>query len=311
MHVSVGQLRYLLDREELSEARIAELGERERAGLATLRRAQAYGESIGLAATSSYSHAIDRDSDSAVRVVTAAPPDRLEPVSWWFPVVGSISYRGYFDEERARAFAESLSADGYDTYVRPALMYSTLGWFDDPIPLAVLRWPRIDLADVVLHEQVHETVFVADDPGYNEALASFVARHAVLGFFEDDPELQREAADLYADRARFAALLDALYRDLEALYSRSRGPDDARELRVPVFALYQGRRFAEQEWKTDRYARFPSVELNNSYLLARRTYQADGPCFEDELEALGGDLRAFIAAHVEDPGHRACPGRSE
>ncbi len=310
MHVSIGQLHYLLDRERLTEERVDALPEAERRGLETLRRAQSYGESLGLAASSSYRHVIDRDTRSAVRVVTASPADRLEPLSWWFPIVGNITYRGYFDEARARAFADSLARDGYDTYVRPALMYSTLGYFDDPIPLAVLRWPEVDLVDVILHEQVHETIFVAGDPGYNEGLASFISSHATPGFFDADPgrpEQRREAEDVYADRARFAALLDALFADLEALYAETDGPEDARQRRVAVLARYQGPRFSEQEWKTGRYVHFPAAELNNSYLLARRTYQAEGPCFEAEFGALGGDLRAFITAHIERPGHRACP----
>lgn len=307
----MGQLHYLLDRERLTEERVDALPEAERRGLETLRRAQSYGESLGLAASTSYRHVIDRDTRSAVRVITAAPADRLEPLSWWFPIVGNITYRGYFDEARAQAFADSLARDGYDTYVRPALMYSTLGYFDDPIPLAALRWPEVDLVDVTLHEQVHETIFAAGDPGYNEALASFIARHATPGFFDANPERRQEAEDVYADRARFAALLDALYADLEALYTETHGPEDARQRRAAVLTRYQGPRFSEHEWKTGRYARFPAAELNNSYLLAFRTYQAEGPCFEAELGALGGDLRAFIAAHVEQPGHRACPEDAE
>lgn len=311
MHVSVGQLRMLLDRERLTEQRIERLEPAERRGLDTLRRAQAFGHTIGLVESDSYRHAIERDRDSAVRVVTAAEPDRLEPVTWWFPVVGRISYRGYFDPDRAHAFAEGLANQGLDTYVRPALLYSTLGYFADPIPLSVLRWPDVDLVDVAIHEQVHETIFVAGDPDYNEALASFIARHATLAFFGSDPERLDRARGVFADRDRFGALLDELYHELAALYAETTGPDDARARRAEVFARYQGPRFAEIEWSSDRYRGFASADLNNSYLLARRTYRADGPCFEVELDALGGDLPAFVAAHVEDPGHRACPGAAE
>jgi len=298
-------MRYLLDRERLTEARVAALPDAERRGLDTLRRAQAFGESLGLAASTSYRHVIDRDSDNAVRVVTAAPADRLEPITWWFPVTGRISYRGYFDADRARAFADELAAAGNDAYVRPAVMYSTLGWFDDPIPTQVLRWPATDLVDVALHEQVHETVFVAGDPDYNEALASFVARRATFELLEDDAEQREQARCVYADRSRFVALLDALYGELETLYARVDSPGEARERRKEVFARYQGPLFEEQPWESDRYASFPDVPLSNGYLLARRTYTQLGPCLEAELRELGGDLRAFIAAHRASPGHRA------
>ncbi len=305
VHVSLGQMHYLLDRERLTDARIAALPGAEQRGLDVVRRAQAFGEHLGLTASTSYRHLIERDSESAVQVVTAAPPDRLEAITWWFPITGRISYRGYFDAARAQAFADELAAAGNDTYVRSALMYSTLGWFDDPIPRVVLSWPEPDLVDVALHEQVHETVFAAGDPDYNEALASFVARLATLEFLADDPERHEQARRVYADRSRFSALLDALYRELETLYASVDSPEEARERRKAVFERYQGPLFDEQEWESDRYAEFPRVPLSNSYLLARRTYDSSGPCFEAELRELGGDLRAFVAAHRASPGHRA------
>jgi predicted aminopeptidase len=290
-------MRYLLDRERLTDERIATLPATERHGLDTMRRAQDFGISLGLASSKSYEHVIARDEETAVRVVTAAPADRLEPVSWWFPIVGRITYRGYFDDGRARAFAAGLAEQGYDTYVRPALMYSTLGWFADPIPEAVLRWPGINLVDVVLHEQVHETIFVASDPEYNESLASFIAQHATLAFFEAEPESRRLATDLYATRARNSSRMDSLYRELQDLYARVDGPKEARAQREAVFERYR-------KW-------FPGAPLSNSFVLARRTYAAGAACFDAELTEVGGDVRAFIRAHREDPGHRSCPEGSE
>src|SRR5437016_212480 len=49
--------------------------------------------------------------------VEAAPEFSLEPKSWWYPLVGSLEYRGYFSEEGARAHAQRLQLKGYDTYV--------------------------------------------------------------------------------------------------------------------------------------------------------------------------------------------------
>ena len=91
VHLSLGQMRALLDRERLTDERIAALPDAERRGLDSLRRAQAFGASLGLASSTSYAHLIDRDNETAVRVVTAAPADKLEPVSWWFPIVGRIT----------------------------------------------------------------------------------------------------------------------------------------------------------------------------------------------------------------------------
>jgi predicted aminopeptidase len=307
-HVSLGQMRLLLDRERLTDERIAALSPEERAGLDTLRRARALGESLGLARSTSYRHLVERGPDRAVRVVVAAPPERLEPRTWWFPIVGRIAYRGYFDPERAKSFADGLRAEGLDVYVRPAELYSTLGYFDDPFPRSGLLWSPVDLADTGIHELVHETIFVAGDSAYDEALASFIAERATLELFRDQPALADEALRVFADRQTFANLIDALARELEALYAHTASREDALRERQAVFERYQNDVFPNAPWQTDRFKGVGGIALSNAFVLAQRTYLGDLPCFERELSALGGDLRTFIAAHREKPGRRPdCP----
>jgi predicted aminopeptidase len=301
-HLGAGQMRTLLDRELLTDERIAGLTATESEALRVLREALDFGAALGLERTSSYRHLIDRGADGAVHVVVVAPPDRLEPVTWWFPITGSIAYRGYFDRARAERFANRLAEDGYDVYVRPALLYSTLGVFDDPIPRAMLSWPTHEVAETVLHELVHETIFVAGDSDYNEGIATFIGREAALAYLADRPAEMTRARAAFGDADRFAALLDALARELEATYAELDDPATARAARAPIFRRYQGERFMALDWSSDAYLRFPEVELSNAYLVARRTYQAALPCFARELTARGS-LRAFIAGHVESPGH--------
>ena len=225
----------------------------------------------------------------------------MEPITWWFPVVGRVSYRSYFDPELADRFAADLADRGYDTYTRTAALYSTLGWFDDPVPRALLSWPRFDLVYVIVHELVHETIYVAGDVDYNEALATFIGHHATLAFFADDAEQQAAARRSFADDLEFAALLAELSTELRDLYARANGAEDARRRRAEVFGRYQTERFSERRWLTRRYSGFPELELNNAFLLANQTYMRDLPCFERELEQ-AGDLRGFIARQREAPG---------
>ena len=302
--MSLGQLRVLLDREDLTPERIATLTPLEQERLEELRAARAFGTSLGLADSTGYRHLLDRDADAAVRVVVGAPPDRLEAVSWWFPIVGRVSYRGYFDANRADAFAASLAADGYDTLVRPAALYSTLGWFDDPVPRPVLSWDEIDVVDAGLHELVHETIFVRDDLNYNEALATFLAQEATIAFFADRPELQAQARAAFADRVRFAQLIDDLAIALEELYERVDSPEAAREARAPVFRRFQTTGFTSRGFETHRYGAFPELELDNAYVVAQQTYLHELACLRAWFEHEGGDLSSFIAIQRDDPGER-------
>ena len=53
----------------------------------------------------SYRRYADLRRSAAVWNVVAAPPDALVAKTWCYPVIGCASYRGYFDEAEARAFA--------------------------------------------------------------------------------------------------------------------------------------------------------------------------------------------------------------
>lgn len=301
-HVSWGQLGVILERERLTPERIAALDPEERERLELILQAREFGTSLGLSRSSSYRHLSERDDDTAVRVVVAAPPDRLEPVSWWFPLVGSVTYRGYFDPARADKFAAKLGSKGLDTYVRPAMLYSTLGWFDDPIPRGVLSWSAADVVDVGIHELVHETLYVPSDTAYNEALATFIAKEASLLFFRDDPERTRLANQIFSDRVQFAVLLDRLTEDLDAFYAAATSEDEAIAGREEIFQRYQGQYFDALTWQTERYSRFPTQTLNNAWVVAQTTYLGELGCFAAWYESLGGGLEALIDAVMEHPG---------
>lgn len=292
----------MLAREPLTEEVVARLDDDERARLQDLERARSFAESLGLARSTSFRHLLDHGHDEGLHVVIAAPAARLEPVRWWFPISGSVAYRAYFDAGRAAAFAESLQRDGYDTYVRPAALYSTLGWFDDPLPRRLLSWSRPALIDVVLHEIVHASVFVPGDTAYNEALATFVAKEATLRMLADEPELRAQALARYADRRRFADMLARLSAELESVYAEVSSDEEARRAREPVFRRYREQVYPSLAWQTSSYAGFTSAPLSNAYLVAQTTYLGELDCFEAWLAELSGDLPGFIAAQRAEPG---------
>jgi predicted aminopeptidase len=309
-------VRLLLDRQRLTPELESGLTERERRGLAAVRKAAAFGEQVGLERSTSHRDLVDRSGLPLVTVVTAAPRDRLDPVTWWFPIVGRVPYRGYFDADRAQRFARSLEARNLDTYVRTALTYSTLGWFDDPVPRALLRLEPFEAADTVLHEQVHESIFLSGDTSYNEGIALFIGHEAILRLYADEPEVQAAAERAFADDHRFAELLDRLARELGTLYGQAPPPEALLEERQRIFERYQTVEFEAVPWQTGRYSAFPHAPLSNAYVVARRTYLGDLPCFAAELASLRGDLAAFVAAHRERPGRRtledeSCPFGSE
>ena len=66
--------------------------------------------------------------------VFVAPEFSLTPKTWCFPIVGCVSYRGYFAEDDARRFGDSLKQEGYDVFIGGAIAYSTLMSDNDSQP---------------------------------------------------------------------------------------------------------------------------------------------------------------------------------
>ncbi len=163
-----------------------------RALLARVPGIKAFGRAQGLRPTASYGRYADLRRSAAAWIVQACAPLSFDVRRWTFPLVGSVPYLGFFDERTAHAYARSLAADGaLDVDVRTASAYSTLGWLRDPVLSTMLRsGPEAlgALANVVLHESVHATVYVKDQSPFDESLATFVADRLTRTWLDTEVE---------------------------------------------------------------------------------------------------------------------------
>jgi len=115
-----------------------------RARLETVLRVRKFAaDDLGLNVSGAYQTVSQIHQSAVVHVVMAAPRDSLQPYRWWFPIVGYVPYRGYFDEADATAEAAAMEAQGYDTLVRPAVAFSSLGFFNDPVLSNLLALDRL------------------------------------------------------------------------------------------------------------------------------------------------------------------------
>ncbi len=251
--------------------------------LLSVRAIKAYGQAQGLRPTRNYDRYADLHRAAAVWVVQACAPLAFDVRRWRFPVVGSIPYLGFFDEAGAMPYARSLSEkEGLDVDVRGASAYSTLGWFRDPILSTMI--PGGDealgeLANVVLHESVHATLYVNDQSAFDESLASFVADRLTLPWLAGalGPEAPETKAWVAA-QARYRARVERLrraYVELDALYRSKSNDAEKRAGKARVLAAVR------EELHLAR-------PLNNAALAGYRTYDTGAPAFERLLEACGG-----------------------
>ena len=215
--------------------------ERTRQLLRIIDDVKAYGEAHGMAPTTNYQEFVDLPRSSVVYVVSAAPPLKLESLTWWFPIVGSVPYLGFFSADDAKMMGRKLEAEGWDVDLRTASAYSTLGWFDDPILSTMIR-PRDSvvggLVNVVLHESVHATHYVGGQTYFNESLANFVANELTKPYLIDRLQLDRwqllayEQGKLRGDRR--ARRMHETYKLLEAVYASDASEADKLAQKVRI-----------------------------------------------------------------------------
>ena len=147
-------------------------------------------EKLKLPADGAYLKYTDLHRPCVVWNVNVAPALSLEPKTWWFPVVGSASYRGYFDEKAANRYADRREKKGWDVFVGGVEAYSTLGWFRDPLMNTFIYQPEADLADLIFHELGHRRLFISGDTDFNEAFATEVAAEGVKRWFAGSSNLK-------------------------------------------------------------------------------------------------------------------------
>jgi predicted aminopeptidase len=202
------------------------LDRRTRHLLAHVAQIKTFGERYGLRRTTNYERYVWINRPAVVWVVSACHPLAFRPRAWKFPIVGSITYTGWFDRKEARSYAEQLGRGGWDVDVRPSQAYSTLGWFDDPILSTMISEGDEalgDLADVILHETLHATFYIPSQSTLNESVASFFGDHLAVKYLEevtgpDSPEKTSFLA-LRAKGERRGQVMKKAYEDLSALYA--------------------------------------------------------------------------------------------
>jgi predicted aminopeptidase len=282
-------------------ARSDALSPQQREALSWVPHIKRFGRMIGLEGSRNYD-TVALGWERAIWNTSATPPLSFEPRTWWFPVVGEVPYLGFFSEAEAREQAADLDAEGLDTYARPAATYSTLGWFEDPLLLPMLDWPESDLANVLLHELTHATVWAPGGVDFNESLANFVGELASLAYLAwrygtEDPRFV-EATRRADDRARWRDLLLGLYHDLNAAYTDPALTDPERlDRKAALLASLPARVQRAGFYDAPLYLQAAiDGPWNNARLAQFRTYNDNRRWFAALLDREGGELRPFLLA---------------
>jgi predicted aminopeptidase len=272
-------------------------------------------EELGIDVGDAYTQYTELESDTLALVLSAARQDRLVPKTWWFPIVGHVPYKGFFDEADARSEQEELEEEGYDTWLRPTAAFSTLGWFNDPILSSMLRSDEIEVVETLLHELSHRYLFAPGRVRFNESFATWAGRVGAARFFctregggPDTLKCARARAR-WRDYQRFGVFVDGLVAELTDLYgdtalARARMLERREELFDAALERFDEE--VQPTFESVTFAGFRRAPLNNATLLARMRYYHRLPDFDALLEREGslGAAMAYLRDNldaVDDP----------
>jgi predicted aminopeptidase len=260
-------------------------------------------EELGLAMSRNYTTYVKLERDYLAAVVSASARDSFRRHEWWFPVVGRMPYKGFFDIEDARKERARLERRDIDTWIRRVDGFSTLGWFRDPLYSYMRDYSPARLANLIIHELVHATVFIKGQMTFNEELAEFIGSEGARLYMETrygiDSEEYRQMLASELDRRSFISFVQDLIAELKILYSRTDiTRDEKLNEKDRIINAAQERFDAEYESRflSDNYRGFSQLPINNAYLELFNLYYAEDNFYVDLYERTGRDLPAFIAA---------------
>jgi len=259
-------------------------------------------DSLGLAVSKNYTTLYDQHGNPILWVLTGSEKYMFKPVEWWFPVVGSVSYKGFFKLENAKKEEKQLIEKGFDTDIGVTGAWSTLGWFRDPILSNVLGRSEGQVAELFIHEMTHATLYVKSSVDFNENFAGAIGEVGAEEFlkarFGDSSAVLTEYRNRNDDYNMFASHMLRGTKILDSLYHSFVNKSD------PEKKILKQKLIGEIVQSLDTVSfkvlhfnkRFDKNNLpNNSYFLGFTRYDAQKGEMKKELrDKYNGNIRKFI-----------------
>lgn len=257
---------------------------------------------LGLNESKNYTKYKKIDRDYLITLVSACKADAFEPYIWSFFPMGEFPYKGYFIERHARYQVNRLKNAGYDDiYVRKVTAFSTLGILEDPVFSFFSKFSIFRLANTLIHEMTHATIFLNNQIDFNENLADFVGYQGALlyigNIYGKDSDEYKLISDYLIDKEVFRQYLNKLYIELDNLYSENTDKEIILKKKEEIINQYKENLKTEYKnmFLTSAYEDFPDTEINNAYIMQFRTYTNKQDIFLKLLQNRENSLPSMIS----------------
>jgi predicted aminopeptidase len=297
----------LLRRQKISKLiESPKVSEEERRKLQLVLDAREFTKQIGLTPGKSFTLYSRTDQDVLTWVLMASAKDSFSLVTWWYPIVGRVPYKGYFSKDSAKSAAKRLESKGYETYIRGADAFSTLGWFNDPVLSTILQNDDVQIVNIVIHETVHATVWIPNNVPFNESMANFIGSRAAVDFFKarGDKDKIKKAEQSFAHTLAFSRIINGLYLDLENLYKSDLSKQEKMVKREEIFNLHiQPLREANPNMKAFK-------KINNAEIMQLKIYLTELKKFNRAFENNSSNWPEFIS-YLKDIAEKTSSRKGE
>ncbi len=154
--------------------------------------------SLGLKDNQDFNEVIMLPDKELIHLLFVAYKKQLKLVKWWYPIVGSFKYKGFYDLQDALDAKHNYDSQGYETYLTIASSFSGLDWIDTPLTSNMFEYSDLSLAGIIFHELAHATNFFPGHTKFNESYAIFVEQTGSIQFLHSlsDPNAIGDLQDL-------------------------------------------------------------------------------------------------------------------
>ncbi|MDR2841941.1 MAG: aminopeptidase [Spirochaetaceae bacterium] len=265
-------------------------------------------EVLGLKNTKNYTKYVVLDRDYLAAIVSAADKYSFQRYQWTFPVVGKVPYKGFFVPQDARKEAEKLEKKDLDVWIRKVTAFSTLGFFRDPLYSYMIDYPIDEIANLIIHESLHATVFVAGNMDFNEELAEIIGNEGSKLYIETrfgaNSEERQAMYERQKDSETFVRLIQDLISQLEQVYNSDITKEEMllrKETTISSFMLQFADHY-DENFSTENLRHFPALSINNAFLDLYRLYHKKESRLEQLYLGSGSDISKFISAAKQIKG---------
>ncbi|MCA9507837.1 MAG: aminopeptidase [Myxococcales bacterium] len=305
------QLELILGSEKIEKAlRLPHLDQKYRKKLMLIQEVREFSQrKLNLKADKNYK-TINLEWDKKIYNISASDKVAFKAYTWWFPIIGAVPYKGFFDEKDALKELKQLKELELDTMKRGVSGYSTLGYFEDPVWPSMLRMDDASLVELIIHELAHATIYFPEQTPFNESFANFVGKMGAQLFFAhkygSESTKFKQVKKSQLQNKIFTNFFNKLYDALNEIYSS----DESFDTKVLQKKLQLQQ--AEKKYKIlAKNEGLPSLDweqVNNAFLLSYKRYNFDEDVFVQLFHQSKENFETFfrvlsLLSQSKDPFH--------